>query len=58
MMNYKCKSPRGLNTMDKKKVLCIIECAPHITRVYAQIITDKRVSTLFPIIVNRVFPEI
>jgi hypothetical protein len=42
MMNFKCKSHRGRSPENKTYALCIVECAPHITRVWAQTIPNKK----------------
>lgn len=56
MMNFKCKSHRGRNPENRTDALCIVECSPHIIRVWAQTIADKRALTILPIIVDRVLP--
>jgi transposase-like protein len=54
MMNFKCKSHRGRSPNNRTDCLCIVECAPTITRVWAQTIPDKTISTILPIICERV----
>jgi transposase-like protein len=54
MLNYKCKSHRGRSPENETDCLCIVECTPQINRVLAQVIPEKRMSTLFPIICDRV----
>lgn len=54
MLNYKCKSHRGRSSTNRSDALCIVECAPNITKVWAEIIPNKRASTIIPIICDRV----
>lgn len=54
MLNFKCKSHRGRSPLNRTDSLCIVECRESITRAYACIISDKRASTLIPIILSQV----
>ena len=54
MMNFKIKSHRGRAPSNKTDSLCIVECNPNITRVYARVIPDKKASTIVPHIINQV----
>lgn len=54
MMNYKCKSHRGRSPLNRTDALCIVECRPFISKVWAQIIPDKSIITILPIICQRV----
>lgn len=56
MMNFKCKSHRGRSPENRTDALCIVECNPKITRCWAEIIEDKRATTIIPILFNRVVP--
>ncbi|KAG0423924.1 hypothetical protein DMUE_6117 [Dictyocoela muelleri] len=56
MLNYKCKSHRGRSASNRTDALCIVECSSGITRAYAQVIEDRRASTLIPIICSQVAP--
>lgn len=55
MMNYKCKSHRGRSPSNRTDALCIVECRPCICKVWAQVIPDKSIQTILPIICERVF---
>ncbi|MGL6008786.1 MAG: hypothetical protein ACRC1D_04945 [Culicoidibacterales bacterium] len=54
MLNYSCKSHRGRSPGNKIDALCIVECSPQITRVWAEGVPDKKRSTILPIICERV----
>lgn len=54
MLNYKCKSHRGRSPTNKTDALCIVESSGSRKRVFACTITDKKASTLIPIICNNV----
>ncbi|KCZ79748.1 hypothetical protein H312_02861 [Anncaliia algerae PRA339] len=46
MLNYKVKSHRGRASTNKTDALCIVETKDKITRVFAQVIPDKKTSTI------------
>jgi hypothetical protein len=50
MLNNKCKSHRIRSAANRTDSLCIIEYDEKITRCFAKIISDKRQSTIVPII--------
>lgn len=52
MLNYKCKSHRGRNPLNKSDALCIIELDGHITKSFACLISNKKRETLIPIILD------
>ncbi len=54
MLNYKAKSHRGRSPSNKTDSLCIVEVDTRITRAYATVLNDKKVSTLIPIICSQV----
>lgn len=57
MMNYKCKSHRGRSSNNMTHCLCIVECnasTGKIQKVYAQIIPNKKATTIIPIICSHV----
>lgn len=55
MMNYKCKSHRGRSTDNKTEAICIVEIKESkITRVWAEVIDNKKIETMLPIICSRV----
>ncbi|KAG0440040.1 hypothetical protein DMUE_2030 [Dictyocoela muelleri] len=56
MLNYKVKSRRGRAATNKTDALCIVETRNKITRVYAQVIKDKKAETIIPIICNQIVP--
>jgi transposase-like protein len=54
MLNYKCKSHRWRSPANKTDAMCIVECRPHISKVWAEVIPDKRATTILPIIADHV----
>jgi transposase-like protein len=56
MMNYKCKSHRGRSAGNKSDAICFVECNDigKIVRCWAQLIADKKASTIIPIVCERV----
>ncbi len=54
MLNYKCKSHRGRSATNKTSAICIVEVADSITKVWAEVIVNKKVETIYPIIFQRV----
>ncbi|KCZ76572.1 hypothetical protein H311_02427 [Anncaliia algerae PRA109] len=56
MLNYKVKSHRGRASTNKTDALCIVETKDKITRVFAQVIPDKKSSTIIRIICAQVVP--
>ncbi|KCZ78374.1 hypothetical protein H311_00594 [Anncaliia algerae PRA109] len=54
MLNYKCKSHRGRSPSNKSDSLCIVEVSNKIIRAFATLISDKKESTIVPIICNQV----
>lgn len=54
MLNYKIKSHRGRTPNNKTDALCIVETIGSITKCYAEIINDKKMSTILPIIIKHV----
>jgi transposase-like protein len=54
MLNYKCKSHKGRSPENKTDALLIVECDPHVKRVMAVTIPDKRAATILPIIISNV----
>lgn len=56
MMNYKCKSHRGRSALNRTDALCIVEVENNkISKVWAQVIEDKTIATIMPIICERVY---
>ncbi|KAM0686547.1 hypothetical protein COBT_002228, partial [Conglomerata obtusa] len=58
MMDFKCKSHKGRESINRTDVLCSVEFFIYITRVFATVIPDKSSSTLIPIICSQVAPNI
>jgi hypothetical protein len=55
MLNYKCKSHRGRSAENKSEDLTIVEVVQgKITRVYARVIINKSISSIIPVVVERV----
>lgn len=55
MLNYKCKSHRGRSTSNKTDAITIVEVKNGVTtKVHAEIIIDKSINTIMPIILNKV----
>lgn len=54
MLNFKCKSHRGRSPENRTDALVIVECSPHISRVWAEVIPNKQKETILPIICNHV----
>ena len=55
MLNYKCKSNRGRSSTNRTDGICIVEVrSSAITRVWAEIIPNKSISTMLPIICEHV----
>lgn len=52
MLNYKVKSHKGRPASNESDAICLVECGENgsITRVWAEVIDNKRVETLLPII--------
>lgn len=48
-LNFKCKSHRGQSATNKTDAICIVEVADSITKVWAEVIVDKKVTTIYPI---------
>jgi transposase-like protein len=56
MLNYKCKSHRGRSLDNRTDALFIVEVGTKIQKIYAEIIPDKTIQTILPIIQRRVVP--
>ncbi|KAM0687631.1 hypothetical protein COBT_001123, partial [Conglomerata obtusa] len=50
MMNYACESHQCRSATNRTDAICIVKVAGNITKVWAQVIPDKKSSTMLPII--------
>jgi hypothetical protein len=57
MMNFKCKSHRGRSPDNRADAIYIVEIRPHNRRIWAEVIKNKTVETILPIILNNVLPN-
>lgn len=57
MLNYKVKSHRGRSAYNKSDALCIVEVKDNmVKKVWAQVIENKKIETIIPIILEKVVP--
>jgi hypothetical protein len=55
MLNYKCKNHRSRSAENKTEALTIVEVVQgKITRVYARVIINKSISSIIPVVIERV----